>query len=70
MPSPTPVKEAKKAKPSVRINIAEIVAESNRKFDKVLTESPTYKKPTKIAKPINILPQTPVTLKKGKVVYE
>lgn len=73
-PAPTPpappVKEAKAAKASMRINIAEIVAESNKKFDKVLSESATYKKPVKTIKPINITPQTPVTLKKGEVVYE
>lgn len=71
-----PVKEVnkvqKKEKAPIRIKMSDIVAESNERFEKDLAESPTYKKPGMAAvKPTHIIqPNTPVTLKKGEVVYE
>lgn len=54
----------------IKITMADVVKESNQRFEKALSESQTYKKPGISAKPININPQVPVTLKKGEVVYE
>jgi len=68
-PPPKKAVVSKKKEPT-RINIAEIVEESNKRFDEVLKESPSYRKPTKAVKPVGVTPQTPVTLKKGEVVYE
>lgn len=76
-PQPAPItKQAvrpapPKLKPKpMKLNMAEIVAESNKRFDKVLSESQSYKSPVKPVQGHNITPQTPVTLKKGEVVYE
>jgi len=73
---PKVVKEQKvpKAKPSpakpVRITLADIAAESEKRFGEVLKESASYKSPAVNVTPINIQHQTPVTLIKGDIVYE
>jgi len=69
-PEPQKPPVAKKKKDPIRINIAEIVADSNKRFEKVLQESPSYRKPIKPVKAIDVKPQTPISLKKGEVVYE
>ena len=69
-PIPKKVESVTKKKELVRINIAEIVADSNKRFEKVLAESPSYRKPIKPVKIVEIKTQTPVFLKKGEVIYE
>ena len=69
MSSGMPKVTGKKAEP-IRIKIAEIAAESNRRFDKVLAESASYRSPIKPVTPIPIKKQTPVALHKGEIVYE
>lgn len=56
-------------KEPIRIKMAEVAAESEKLFADIW-ESETYHKPGKAVKPIDINPRTPVTLKKGEVVYE
>lgn len=67
--TPLPKPHKHKTEP-IRISIAEISEESNKRFDKVLKESPSYRKPGVAVTPIHINHQVPVTLKKGEVVYE
>jgi hypothetical protein len=66
-PLPSPSKN--KAEP-IKIKISEIAADSDARFESGLSENTSYKKPGKAVTPININQQTPVTLKKGEVVYE
>lgn len=67
---PEPAKTRTPKKEPTRINIAEIVADSNKRFDKVLRESASYRKPGKAATPINLNIGVPVSLKREEIVYE
>jgi len=67
----TPLPKPLMNKPTpTRITISEIAAESDKRFEAVLKEPKSYRKPGVFVAPININQQTPVTLKKGEVVYE
>ena len=68
---PEPAKiDRKPKKAPLKINMAEIVADSNKRFEKVLSESKSYRKPGKAATPINIKVGVPVSLIKEEIVYE
>ena len=66
---PAPKKQAVKPEP-VRITMADIAAESEKRFGEVLKESASYKSPAVAATPINIKQEIPVTLTKGDIIYE
>jgi len=63
-PAPKP-----KAEP-IKITMAEIAAESAKRFDKVLKESASYREPCAPVKPVNVKHQVPITLTKGDITYE
>lgn len=72
---PKPVKQYKmpelkvKAEP-VRITMADIAAEGEKRFGNIVKESASYKSPAVSVTPINIQHQMPVKLTKGDIVYE
>jgi hypothetical protein len=63
-----PPKDVKEGQ--IRIKMCDIMAESEARFDDVLSASASYKKPGKAVVPMNIQTETPVTLTKGEVIYE
>lgn len=75
-PAPSPAKAPKPTapqtpvKPHDRIKMADIANDSSKKFDKALKESASYKKPITPVKPLNFSIGTPVSLKRGDIVYE
>jgi hypothetical protein len=64
----TPTKP--KVKEPVKITMADISAESEKRFGKVLKESSTYKSPVVKTPSLNVQQQIPVTLTKGEIIYE
>jgi hypothetical protein len=70
-----PIKNGGRTKPvkvaePVKITMADISAESEKRFGKVLKESSTYKSPVVKTPSLNVQQQIPVTLTKGEIIYE
>lgn len=59
----------KKSEP-VKITMADIAAESAKRFDKALQESQSYRQPCVQTTPISIQHQIPILLVKGDIIYE